>query len=90
MRKLHLVSDKIFNKKFDTVAIHLADGQMFEFKVEEWDIYRSDDWIELMKKDNSKMECFYVSNVMRVEGYKSTVKPVEPKRTDTLPLKPVA
>jgi hypothetical protein len=87
MQRLYLVSNKRFKKKYDMLAIYLGDGQVFEFKLNEWEVRRNDDWVEITKEDDSRMECFYVANIMRVSGYKSTVKIV---KTDTTPLKPVA
>ncbi len=69
MRKptLHLVSTKAIKDKYTSFQVYMCDESMFEFDLDSYEVTREDDWINVEKLDDSVMECFQVSNVMRVK-----------------------
>ena len=64
--KLRLVSNKIFRKTYHTVTAYLCDGSAHVFNLNEWDVYRDDEWVEFHKLDNTDMEIYYSSNIIRI------------------------
>lgn len=74
--KLYLVSDKGTKKRYDMFIVFTCDESMFEFKLDEWEVYKDDEWIEIGKIDNTSTEYFYVPNVIRVKFISSKAKVV--------------
>lgn len=85
--KLYLVSDKGTKKQYDKFIVFTCDEGIFEFKLDEWEVYKDDEWIEVSKIDNTVTEYFYVPNVMRVKFMSSKAKIVMTEKPE---LKPVA
>jgi hypothetical protein len=85
---LQLVTTKETIKRFDTFIIYMCDESMFEYNLSEYRICKDDEWVEVVKKDETVKEAFSLANVMRVKFMKSTVKLVEPVGNPPI-LKPV-
>jgi hypothetical protein len=76
--------------KYDKLIIYLYDGGVFEFDLTEWTVHRSQDWVDIVKKNNTEMNSYTVGNIVRVQFVKVTedkkmhmvkdigVKPVPP------------
>lgn len=84
---MHLVTTKDTIKKFETFYVYLFDGSVFEYKLNEYNIFRDEDWLEVTKKDNKVKEAYSMGSIMRVAFVSSdtTNPPVIAPR-----LKPVA
>lgn len=69
---LYLISGKTLRKSYDVVKIYMMDESVFEFSLDEWDMFESYhgsyEWVEFKRKDknNRAMECFPVNNLLRV------------------------
>jgi hypothetical protein len=61
-----LVRRKKSKKKYDKVFIYLYDGDVFEFDLQEWEVYREPDWVEVIKNDESEMNSYVIGNIIRV------------------------
>jgi hypothetical protein len=64
---LHVVSTKAVRDKYTTLFIYMCDESVFEFDLDKHEVTREDDWVNVEKLDNSALECFQVSNIMRVK-----------------------
>jgi len=84
--KLHLVSDKAMKQRYDMFYVHIYDGACYEYKLDEWDVYKDAEWIEITRVDGTVMECFNIPNVLMVRFKSSKSKEVYDKPT----LQPVA
>jgi hypothetical protein len=81
---LHLVTDKTTKKRFDTFTIYGCDGTCYEYKLNEWNVFKDPEWIEVTKVDDTVMECFNIQNVLVVRFRSSKAEDSKP------PLQPVA
>lgn len=70
---MRLIQGKKGKKKYDKVFVYVYDGDIFEFDLREYTIYREDDWIEVIKNDNSEMHSFVMCNVLRVRFITTTI-----------------
>lgn len=64
--KMHLVSDSKTKKKYNKFLIFMCDESIYEFDLNEYDVYRDPEWIEVSNKNESEMDCFSVNNMLRV------------------------
>lgn len=64
---LRLLSTKAVKKKYTTFYVFLCDESVFEFDLDKHEVTREDDWVNVEKLDSSEMECFQVSNILRVK-----------------------
>lgn len=88
-RKLRLVKDKDIKKVYEIVTVFLVDDSIHTFNLDEWDFVTSDrEWLQFIKIDDSAMECFYISNIVRV-SFNRNRKEVKTDYSST-PMKPVA
>lgn len=85
---MYLLSTPTVKKKYDTFTIVMADERVYEFQLNEYRVVRDDDWIEVNKNDNTCMECFMISNIMRMKFMSSKAK--FPNTEKTPGLTPVA
>lgn len=85
---LYLVSTAAVKKKFDMFFVFMADGSIFEYKLDEVRVSKDEEWIEVERIDKTCMEAFFYSNVVRVKFMTSIAKPVlsERKNPDLLPV----
>jgi hypothetical protein len=63
---LKLISSGKVKKKFRHCTV-LCDESIWKFNLEEWEVYKDNDWIEFNKRDGTKMQCFYVSNILMID-----------------------
>ena len=78
---LHLVKDR--TGQFEVVKIYTCGGDMFEFSLNEFEMWESDEWVEFKKKD--VLECFPIHNISHISFVNKGVSVV-----GTPILKPVA
>jgi len=87
-RNMHLVSDRNTKKKYNKFYIVMCDESTYEFDLNEWKVFRGEEWVEVEKNDGTEMNCFSIGNIMRVRFAK-----VESKKdtvlTDVSVIKPV-
>lgn len=84
--RLYLVSDKGTKKRYDKFIVYGCDESIFEFKLDEWEVYKDDEWIEVGRIDNTITEYFYVHNVMRVKFVSSKAKIVTTEKPTLTPV----
>lgn len=79
-KRMKLITTPRVKKNVDKAVIFCVDEQSYAFDLEEWDMYRDIDWIELRHKNKKHMECFYVHNILRVsfDAEERKLKPVPP------------
>lgn len=63
---MRLVPRKKNKKKYDKVFIYMYDGDIFEYDLREWVIHRDQDWVEVIKNDETEMHSYTVANIVRV------------------------
>jgi len=63
-KKLRLVDEK--SKKYSRFFVFLHDESVFEFDLNEWEVIKGEEWVEVEKKDGTEMDCFSIGNIMRV------------------------
>ena len=59
---LHLVKDKAV--EYEVVKLSTCNGEMFEFSLNDFEMWESDEWIEFKKKD--VLECFPIQNISHI------------------------
>jgi hypothetical protein len=61
------MSSKSVKEKYTTFSVFMCDDTVFVFDLDKYEVTREDDWINVARLDDSVMECFQVTNVMRVK-----------------------
>lgn len=64
--KLRLVTGKKPKDTYEVATVHMCDDTVHMFRMDEWDAYKTMDWIDFVKKDDTIMESFFCSNIMRI------------------------
>jgi hypothetical protein len=65
-RRMHLVSDKKTKKMYDKFFVLMCDDNIYEFDLVNHEIYKDNDWIDVVKLDGTEMDSFLIHNVIRV------------------------
>lgn len=85
-KKLRLVDKE--SKKYNKFIVVMGDDSMFEYSLNEYKVFRGEEWVEVEKNDGTEMDCFSIGNIMRVRFAK-----IEDKKnialTDVSIIKPV-
>lgn len=54
-------------KRYDSLTIYMYDGDIFTYDMKDWVVYRDQDWVELVRMDETEMHSYTVANIVRVK-----------------------
>ena len=83
-KKLRVVN--ILSKKYNRFIVVMGDDSIFEYDLNEYKVFRGEEWVEVEKNDKTEMDCFSIGNIMRVRFTKinnkvkevTVLKPIPP------------
>jgi hypothetical protein len=65
---------KIKKQKYSKVFVYVYDGEVFEYDLNTWKIYRDQDWIDVIKNDGTEKNSYAINNIIRVQFIKGIEK----------------